>query len=160
MSSSLVIPVGVLLAVALVEQESQPGPHPTMTVTYHPDAKRPYDPLEPLWMGEPPCARFPTHGEGTLRLGRDSEVTEPRLLKKERGDYSHLTSKTRLFATLLAEYVLSEQGRITHVHVLRSASDEFDSVVLGELESSLWEPATLEGRPVAVCVAFTARAHP
>ena len=139
-----------------VEQQ----PDPEMQVTYHPKAKAPYNPREPMWSGEPPCSQFPTSGEGTLRVGDDSSIKPPKLRHRKTGDYSTLTSKTRLFAPFVAEYTISAQGRVSSVRVLRSVSDEFDRLILAELASSSWTPATLKGVPVAACVAFTARPHP
>jgi hypothetical protein len=150
----------LLITGVLTGLPSDPPPGHKMKVTYHPDAKRPHEPNEPFWQGPTPCGEYPTDGQGILRLTRDGKVKPPKLLRKQRGDYSRLTSKTRAFTTLFAQYILSAEGRITEVTVLRSVSDEFDALVLGELESAEYEPATLEGHPVAVCVVFTATAHP
>ena len=137
-----------------------PGPEPQMQVTYHAKAKAPHDPHEPFWSGESPCSQYPTSGQGTLRVGAGSPVKPPELKYRTKADYSTLTSKTRLFAMLLAECTVSAEGRVTAVRVLRSVSDEFDRLVLAELASSIWTPATLNGAPVAACVTFTAQPHP
>ncbi len=133
---------------------------PKMVVSYHPDAKRPYDPKAPVWSGEPPCGGYPAQGSGTLRVGSDSRITPPRLKRKTRGDLSRLTSATRLFSTFLAEITVSAAGRVSEVRVLRSVSEEFDQLMLGELESAVYEPATLDGVAVPACIVLTARPHP
>jgi len=95
-----------------------------------------------------------------LRLTSDSPVTPPQLRSRKRADYRRLTAKTRLFAPFLAECTVSAEGRVSEVRVLRSVSDEFDRLVLSELESSVYTPATLKGEPIPVCLTYTARPHP
>jgi hypothetical protein len=131
-----------------------------MKVLYHADAKRPRGPDEPFWEGEYPCAEYPTQGEGPLRLTNENKVTPPRLLRKQGADFGHLSSRTSPSAAFFAEYIVSEAGRISQVTVLRSVSNEFDALILAELESSVYKPATVNGRKVAVCMAFTATAPP
>ncbi len=150
----------LVLAVGCLASNAGLPASPDMQVSYHPQAKRPYKPDEPLWSGETPCGQFPAVGQGTLRLTADSPVKPPRLLHKKNADLSALTSKTRLFVPLLAECTISVEGRVTNVRVLRSVSDEFDRIVLAELASSHYAPATLNGAPVAVCMTYTARPHP
>jgi hypothetical protein len=137
---------------------SQAAERARMKVIYHADARRPYDPNEPAWSGPPPCSGFPTSGAGTLQINAAS--TPPKLKRKTPGDYSRLTARTRAFTSFLAEYTISAQGRVVEVRVLRAVSEEFDRIVLGELETSVYEPATLNGAPVSVCATLLARPHP
>jgi len=150
----------LLLALACMSQAADPPPDSHMKVIYHPKARRPYKPDEPIWSGEPPCSRFPTAGQGPLRLTGDSSVTPPQLRSRKKADYSHLTSKTRLFAPFVAECTISAEGRVSEVRVLRYVSDEFDRLVLSELESSLYTPAAFKEAPIPVCLTYTARPHP
>jgi len=149
-----------VLALALGGVSAAQQERPPMEVHYRPDAKRPYDPKEKVWQGEPPCARFPPQGEGTVSLDPSGEVTPPKLISRHRGDYSKLTSATRLFQPFVAELIVGTEGYITEVTVVRSVSDEFDELILGEFESSVYEPGTLQGKPVSVCMFVTARPHP
>lgn len=156
-----VLPLLVLFVlIASLPSAADPPPAPQMHVTYHPKAKAPYDPEEPMWTGEPPCSQYPTSGQGTLQAGGDSPVTPPRLAYRKQSDYSKLSSKTRPFAPFIAECTVSAEGRLGSVRVLRSVSDEFDRLILAELASTRWTPATLNGARVAACLAFTARPHP
>jgi len=150
----------MLVCALLPVQASSSAAVPKMKVTYHPEARRPYDPAEPAGTGDPPCSRFPTSGVGTLRYTRDGLIEAPRLRSKKKGDVSVLTSKTRPFSTFLAECIISTEGHVTEVRVLRGVSDEFDHLILAELGSSVYEPATLDGTPVSVCYLLTARPHP
>lgn len=151
----------LLLAMPCLSQAADPPPGgPQMKVTYHVEARRPYKPDESVWTGEPPCSQFPAAGQGPLRLTSDSPVTPPHLRSKKKADYSHLTSKTRLFAPFLAECTISAEGRVSEVRVLRSVSDEFDRLVLSELESSTYTPATFKGQAIPVCLTYTVRLHP
>jgi len=147
-----------MISAVLASGQGDSVPASSMTVMYHPDAKRPYEPTEPMWSGGPPCSQFPSTGSGTLRLTRS--MTPPKLLRKTKADYSRLGPKTRLFAPFLAEYTVSTEGKVTQVRVLRSVSDEFDALVLGELRSSVYDPAKLEGIPVTTCATLVARPHP
>lgn len=146
------------VALTVAPAASSSTPDYRMSVTYHPDARRAYKPTEPMWRGDPPCGRFPTSGSGTLRL--TGAITEPKLKHKQKSDYSHLTPKTRPFSPFFAEFTISMEGRVTEVRVLRSVSEEFDRLVLRELETSVYRPATLEGVPVPVCATILARPHP
>ena len=97
-----------MISAVLASGQGDSVPASSMAVKYHPDAKRPYEPTEPMWSGGPPCSQFPSTGSGTLRLTR--AMTPPKLLRKTKADYSRLGPKTRLFAPFLAEYTVSTEG--------------------------------------------------
>lgn len=131
-----------------------------MEVTYHAQSRRQRADNEPLWEGEAPCSQYPTEGEGILRLTRD-EFNPPNLKERSRADFSSLEGKVRPFQGIfLAEVVVASSGRVTAVHILRSVAREYDELVLSELESSKYEPATRDGVPVPVCMAYMSYPHP
>lgn len=131
-----------------------------MKVTYHAEAKRERAGDQPMWEGEAPCSQYPTEGESVLRLTRDG-FDPPRLKERSPADYSALKGKLQAFEGIfLAEVVVGSSGRVAAVHVLRSVAPEYDELVLRELESSRYEPATREGSPVSVCIAYMSYPHP
>ena len=145
----------LLLALALLGgAELSKFPFP---VTYDPDARRPYNPSEPLWTGPTPCA-IKVQGTGS---GSDATAAAPKRVDKWKQAFPN-EKETRTWGrgALLAEVMISSSGRISSVRILRSNSEAFDTWVLREFAHHRYEPARLDGKPVEMCMVYTSRPHP
>ena len=144
----------LLITMALSGEAASPQP---FVVTYHSDAKRPYNPNEPLWEGKPICGpEAGPAGSGSRANGRP-----PKRLDSTRPTYPSREEMQKWGpGTFLAEATISLTGRIRHVHVLRSNSEGFDAFALQDLAAQRYEPARIKGKPVEFCMVYTARPHP
>ena len=144
----------LLISMALLGEGTPPQP---FVVIYHPDAKRAYNPNEPLWDGRPIC------GPEASPAGSGSRVKSrpPKRIDNTRPTYPSREEMQKWGpGTFLAEATISVTGRIKQVQVLRSNSEGFDAFALQDLAAQRYEPARLKGKPIEFCMVYTARPHP
>jgi hypothetical protein len=127
-----------------------------VTVTYSPEAKVKRGPNDPVLKdGSSLCSTYPERGPGILRVSK--AMIPPHRSSFKRPDFSTLSSKEkRERGVLFAEVIVTRAGGVARIHILRSVGPGFDRLFIEELKSSTFRPGTLEGRPMDVCMMFTA----
>jgi TonB family protein len=83
------------------------------------------------------------------------EVTEPRLLYRVEPVYSEIARKLRLEGVAVLQAIISADGRVEEVRVVKSAHAFLDAEAVRAVEQWRYRPATLKGRPVRVYLTVT-----
>jgi TonB family protein len=109
-----------------------------------------------------PCSGYPLRGAtGPFRMGASNpEIRRPVCVSCPAPRIQGHLDLSELRGPLVLEAVISERGRVRSVKVLRPVHPRFDAAAVAALESARFRPATRNGRPVAVCMAFMVQAHP
>jgi protein TonB len=92
-----------------------------------------------------------------FRVGGD--VLPPQVLVRVQPDYSKLHD-FQFYGTPIFEAVVSAEGDVTKVRVVRSGSPEVDTVIVDALKQWKFQPATRNGTPVPVYFTMTVNLHP
>ena len=92
---------------------------------------------------------------GPLRVG--GEVTAPRAIDTPRPTYPELARRIRKTGIVVLEALIDEQGRVREVTVLKDPGFGLGEAAVQAVEKWRYEPATLQGEPVAVLFNLTVR---
>jgi len=103
-------------------------------------------------------------GEGTardsekpIRYETDGPITEPRAIHKPNPKYPEEARKAGVTGVVVIDAEISAEGRVVNMKVLRTADEVFVQPTLDALSQWEFEPATLDGKPVAVYYVLTVR---
>jgi outer membrane biosynthesis protein TonB len=90
-------------------------------------------------------------------MGR--KVTQPILKEKKLPDLEKYARKQVRGTVIVAETVIKEDGTVGDIRLLRGVDPEMDQAFMDSLEEYIFEPATLDGKPVPVRYILTLRIH-
>ncbi len=97
----------------------------------------------------------PTAGNSTRLFVPGGDVTEPRLLYRVEPAYSEIARKLRLEGVAVLQAIISAEGSVEEVRVVKSAHALLDAEAVRAVERWRYRPATLKGRPVRVYLTVT-----
>jgi TonB family protein len=122
-------------------------------------APAPLAALEPvdgsLRAAEPGPSPMSSAGPEPVRFEPDGEVTEPRPIHKVNPKYPEEARKNRITGVVVCETVITSEGRISDVKIVRTADEVFNQPTIDALTQWEFEPATLDGQPVDVYYVLT-----
>lgn len=95
--------------------------------------------------------------EEVHRFRSDGPITEPVAVFKPMPVYPIEARAEGVSGVVVLETTLSAEGRVTDVKVLRSADDRLADAAVDAVRQWTFEPATLDGEPVAVWYVLTVR---
>ncbi len=87
------------------------------------------------------------------RVGGD--VTRPEILSSTRPVYTEIARRSRVTGTVIVEAVIDEQGNVTDTRVLKGLPMGLSEAAVEAIQSWVFKPATLKGRPVPVYYVLT-----
>jgi protein TonB len=96
-----------------------------------------------------------TAGDSERPFVPGGDVTEPRLLYRVEPSYPEIARKLRLEGVAVLQAIISADGRVEEVRVVKSAHALLDAEAVGAVERWRYRPATLKGRPVRVYLTVT-----
>lgn len=80
----------------------------------------------------------------------EGEVSKPRATHKVAPDYSESARKARITGPVVVRTVIGSDGTIRDAWITEALEDTLDQAALDAVRQWTFEPATLEGKPVAV----------
>jgi TonB family protein len=89
-------------------------------------------------------------GEEIFQYVPDSNITEPKALEKVNPKYPPEMRKAGTSGSVVARLVIDDAGHVRDVEVLDSPAAEFSAAATEAFEQWTFEPATMDGKPVAV----------
>lgn len=92
-----------------------------------------------------------------IRYETDGPITEPRAVRKVMPKYPEEARQARVTGVVVVDTEISEEGRVTHAKILRCTDEAFAQPTLDALSQWRFEPATLDGEPVAVYYVLTVK---
>lgn len=105
-------------------------------------------------LGGVPGGTGPGTGEGEpLRVGGD--VKAPQLVNKVEPSYPEAARKARMEGVVILEAIITAQGTVEDVKVLKSVNPLLDSAAQRAVQQWKYRPATLNGRAVRVYLTVT-----
>ncbi|MDH3402712.1 MAG: energy transducer TonB [Acidobacteriota bacterium] len=107
-------------------------------------------------LGQPPSPPSPASAPpveaprfaGPIRVGGD--VTRPVLVSGPRPEYTRGARRARIQGVVIVEATIDTAGNVTAVKVLKPLPMELDRAAVDAVKQWKFEPATLDGKPVAV----------
>ncbi|MEM9408399.1 MAG: energy transducer TonB [Acidobacteriota bacterium] len=109
--------------------------------------------LVPIAPPAPPPA--PSEPEGPLQMNADIE--KPVRLRAVQPRYTEIARRTRTRGTVILQTVIDVHGDVTDVEVLRGLPMGLTEAAVSAVKEWKFEPARLDGRPVAVYFTLTVR---
>ena len=95
----------------------------------------------------------PAEPEGPIRVGGD--VAPPVKITAPPPQYTEIARKARVQGVVIVEAIIDKQGNVTNVKVLKGLPMGLDSAAADAVKKWKFEPATLNGKPVAVIYNLT-----
>ncbi len=95
----------------------------------------------------------PAEPEGPIRVGGD--VKPPVKLSAPSPQYTEIARKARIQGVVIVEAIIDKEGNVTNVKVLKGLPMGLDSAAADAVKKWKFQPATLNGRPVAVIYNLT-----
>ncbi len=92
-----------------------------------------------------------------IRYETDGPITEPKAVHKVLPKYPEEARKAGVTAVVVVDAEISAEGRIVNMKVLRAPDEAFVQPTLDALSQWEFEPATLDGEPVAVYYVLTVK---
>lgn len=80
----------------------------------------------------------------------DETVTEPRVLTKVEPEYTEIARKARVQGMVIVQAVIREDGSVGGTKILKGLPMGLDQQAVAAIKQWVFEPATREGKPVAV----------
>ncbi|KAA0253983.1 MAG: M56 family peptidase [Acidobacteria bacterium] len=110
----------------------------------------------------PPRSDAPvsTEAQAPVRLSDlkgKGKLVEPRLVSKESPVYPEEARKARLAGEVVVEAEVTAEGAVRNPRVVKSSDKVFDAPTLAAVSKWKYQPATLNGKPVAVLFTVTTR---
>lgn len=93
--------------------------------------------------------------EGPIRVG--GQIKEPKKTKHVLPVYPEIARKARLEGTVILEVIVSKQGKVRDIKVLKGLSMGLTEAAVEAVRQWEYEPSTLNGRPVEVIITVTSR---
>ncbi len=97
-----------------------------------------------------PPAPEPT---GPIRVGGD--VKPPKKIQAPNPQYTEIARKARIQGVVIVEAIIDKQGNVTNVKILKGLPMGLDQAAADAVKRWKFEPATLNGKPVAVIYNLT-----
>jgi len=95
----------------------------------------------------------PAEPEGPIRVGGD--VAPPVKITSPPPQYTEIARKARVQGVVIVEAIIDKQGNVTNVKVLKGLPMGLDTAAADAVKKWKFEPATLNGKPVAVIYNLT-----
>jgi TonB family protein len=95
----------------------------------------------------------PAEPEGPIRVGGD--VQPPVKLSAPSPQYTEIARKARIQGVVIVEAIIDKAGKVTNVKVLKGLPMGLDTAAADAVKKWTFEPATLNGKPVAVIYNLT-----
>jgi protein TonB len=86
--------------------------------------------------------------EGPIQVGGD--VVPPEKTFNPQPQYTEIARKARLQGVVIVQAIIDKQGTVTNVKVLKGLGMGLDQAAVEAIKKWKFEPATLNGKPVAV----------
>lgn len=64
--------------------------------------------------------------------------------------YPHLSKEYHIEGTVIINFHVDENGKVSQFQVVQSGGPLFDETVITAIEDTKWSPATIDGKPIAV----------
>lgn len=87
------------------------------------------------------------------------EVVPPEIVHRVTPDFSSV-GQIRVWGVPVVEIVIGIDGRVERIRFLKSVDSEFDRAIIAAISQWRYEPAKLNGEPVAVYLNLTVHVHP
>ena len=100
-----------------------------------------------------PDAPPPPEPTGPIRVGGD--VKPPKKLQAPNPQYTEIARKARIQGVVIVEAIIDKTGNVTNVKVLKGLPMGLDQAAADAVKRWRFEPATLNGKPVAVIYNLT-----
>lgn len=94
-----------------------------------------------------------TEPSGPIRVGGD--VKPPKKTFFPSPQYTEIARKARITGVVIVEAIIDKQGLVTNVKILKGLPMGLDQAAVDAVERWKFEPATLNGKPVAVIYNLT-----
>lgn len=95
----------------------------------------------------------PVEPTGPIRVGGD--VAPPKKLFSPQPQYTEIARKARITGVVIVEAIIDKSGSVTNVKVLKGLPMGLDQAAVDAIKKWKFEPATLNGKPVAVIYNLT-----
>jgi TonB family protein len=95
----------------------------------------------------------PMEPTGPIRVGGD--VKAPKKIVFPSPQYTEIARKARITGVVIVEAIIDKQGSVTNVKVLKGLPMGLDQAAAEAVKRWKFEPATLNGKPVAVIYNLT-----
>jgi len=95
----------------------------------------------------------PAEPEGPIRVGGD--VAPPVKITSPPPQYTEIARKARVQGVVIVEAIIDKQGNVTNVKILKGLPMGLDTAAADAVKKWRFEPATLNGKPVAVIYNLT-----
>jgi TonB family protein len=106
-------------------------------------------------------ARVQMYADGLFVGSKTFEVVKvPVLIHRVQPVYPVAARKARIEGIVIMEGIVTASGGVEEVRVLQSVDPLLDAAAVRAVQQWKYEPATLEGKPVRVCLTLTAAFSP
>jgi periplasmic protein TonB len=95
----------------------------------------------------------PVEPTGPIRVGGD--VKPPNKISAPSPQYTEIARKARIQGVVIVEAIIDKEGNVTNVKVLKGLPMGLDQAAVDAVKVWKFEPATLNGKPVAVIYNLT-----
>lgn len=95
----------------------------------------------------------PAEPEGPIRVGGD--VQPPVKVSAPSPQYTEIARKARIQGVVIVEAIIDKEGNVTNVKVLKGLPMGLDTAAADAVKKWKFQPATLNGKPVAVIYNLT-----
>jgi len=95
----------------------------------------------------------PSEPTGPIRVGGD--VKPPDKIYSPSPQYTEIARKARITGVVIVEAIIDKQGNVTNVKILKGLPMGLDQSAVDAVKRWRFEPATLNGKPVAVIYNLT-----
>jgi TonB family protein len=95
----------------------------------------------------------PAEPTGPIRVGGD--VKPPDKIFSPSPQYTEIARKARITGVVIVEAIIDKEGNVTNVKVLKGLPMGLDQAAVDAVKRWRFEPATLNGKPVAVIYNLT-----
>ena len=89
-------------------------------------------------------------GDGVMEVG--GGVSPPKVIYQVDAEFSEEARKAKFSGDVYISVIVDEQGRPTHVHVVRGVGMGLDEKAIEAVRQYKFKPAMLKGKPVKVAV--------